>query len=57
MAVQLPVLTNEEFWEFVQRPENRPRWFELWNGEIVEMPSPSPVHGVIALNIATEFRV
>ncbi len=51
MAVQIPALTNEEFWEFEQRPENKARWFELWNGAIVEMPSASPLHGWIAARI------
>lgn len=47
MAVQHAVITNTEFWEYAQRPENQRRWFELWNGVLVEMPSPSPLHGFI----------
>ena len=32
------LLTADEFWEFVHRPENEPRSFELVDGEVVENP-------------------
>lgn len=42
--------TVDEFDEFVARPENRDRLFELTNGEIVEKV-PTQRHGLIAGNI------
>ena len=42
-AVTVPkrLMTVDEFWEFVNRPENENRWFELRKGEVVEMPRPT----------------
>jgi len=44
-------MTVQEFLEFVHRPENRDRFFELERGEIVEMPPPTKYHGFICGNI------
>jgi hypothetical protein len=33
-------MTAEEFFEFVHRPENANRWFELVRGEVIELPPP-----------------
>jgi Uma2 family endonuclease len=40
-------LTAEEFWQWVSRPENREKRFELDQGEVVEVPPPSELHGII----------
>lgn len=47
--------TVEEFDEFLERPENAQRLFELINGEIIEKV-PTQQHGLIALNIGGELR-
>lgn len=44
-------LTAEQFFEWVQRPENRDRRFELVAGEIVEMSRPGERHGVVCGNV------
>ncbi len=48
-------MTVQEFLEFVHRPENRDRFFELDRGEIVEMPPPTKFHGFVCGNIAAFF--
>jgi Uma2 family endonuclease len=40
--------TQAAFEAFVQRPENAEKRFELINGEIIEVPAPSPLHAYIA---------
>lgn len=40
-------ISAEAFWAFVNQPENAEKCFELHEGEIVETPSPSPLHGII----------
>jgi Uma2 family endonuclease len=44
-------MTAEEFCDFVHRPENDNRWFELVRGEVIELPPPRKLHGFICLNI------
>jgi Uma2 family endonuclease len=44
-------LTAEEFLEWVQRPDNANRWFELVRGEVIELPAPTKTHGVVCINI------
>ncbi|WP_439622561.1 Uma2 family endonuclease [Gemmata sp.] len=46
------LMTVGEFWEFVNRPENMDRLFELRRGEVVEMSRPKKPHGIVAANIA-----
>lgn len=45
------LMTAEEFCEFVHRPENANRFFELEDGEIVELPPPQISPGLYAQNI------
>ncbi len=52
MVVQPKLYTTSEFEEFINRPENADRRFELVHGEIVEK-MPTEEHGLIALNIGT----
>jgi Uma2 family endonuclease len=44
------LLSAEEFYDFTHRPENENRFFELVRGEVIEMPSPKMVHGLVAGN-------
>src|SRR5262245_37679054 len=44
------LLTAEEFLEFVARPENQNRIFELVRGEVVEMSLPTKIHGFVTAN-------
>jgi Uma2 family endonuclease len=45
-------MTADEFREFVSRPENDGRWFELVRGEVIELPPPTKIHGVFSMNVA-----
>jgi Uma2 family endonuclease len=40
-------MTAEEFFEWANRPENQDRHLELERGEVVEMPPPGELHGVV----------
>jgi Uma2 family endonuclease len=53
MAIETVVerMSAEAFGDWVQRPENRDRWFELVRGEVVEMPPPTKIHGRICINV------
>jgi Uma2 family endonuclease len=44
-------MTADEFYEFVNRPENDARWFELVRGEVIELSRPTRPHGVICANV------
>ncbi|MBI1918029.1 MAG: Uma2 family endonuclease [Planctomycetes bacterium] len=46
------LMTAEEFCDWVQRPENANRWFELVRGEVIELPAPLKIHGLICFNLA-----
>jgi Uma2 family endonuclease len=43
-------MTAEEFCDWVHRPENENKWFELVRGEVIELPPPMKIHGVVCLN-------
>lgn len=46
-------MTAEEFFEFVHLPENVDRFFELDEGEVVELsPPPRSRHGIVCANLA-----
>lgn len=49
-------ITLAEFLAFIELPENAERDFELWEGEIIEMPKPNPLHNEIALLIAMYLK-
>jgi Uma2 family endonuclease len=51
-TVATPLMTADEFYDFVHRPENRERVFELERGEIVEMSRPGKLHGFVCGNVA-----
>ena len=46
------MVTAEEFWQFVNRPENYERMFERHDGEIVEIPFASPYVSAVAVAFA-----
>jgi Uma2 family endonuclease len=46
------LMTVNEFWDFVHRPENRDRRFDVVRGEIVEMSRPGRLHGVVCCAVA-----
>lgn len=52
-TIRLPagLMTAEEFCEFVHRPENDGRYFELDEGRVIELPPPQVPHGFYAQNI------
>src|SRR5262249_45649545 len=45
-------VTAEEFGLWVQRPENRNRWFELVRGVVIELSPPVKAHGRVCMNVA-----
>jgi Uma2 family endonuclease len=45
-------MTAEEFYEWVHRPENAGKWFELVRGEVIELPPPMKRHGVLSANVS-----
>lgn len=47
------LMTADEFWEFVHRPENLDRDFELIRGEVVEVSRPRTPHGIIVARICS----
>ena len=51
------LMTLDEYWDFVNRPENADRRFELRKGEIIEFSRPKKPHGIVASNIATELNL
>jgi len=51
-TVASELMTAEEFFDWVCRPENSERRFELVDGEVVEMPPPGDIHGTICALIA-----
>ena len=56
MAVETKRITVEEFDEFLARPENRERLFELIDGEIFEK-LPTELHGAIAARLTIRLGV
>lgn len=45
-------LTAEEFFDWVERPDNRGRRFELIAGEVIEMPPAGKYHGFVCGNVS-----
>lgn len=50
-------VTVEEFWEFVELPENQGRRYELDEGVIVEMPPSRPINSIVAMRIGHFLNV
>lgn len=56
-AVPTTRMTVDEYWEFVNRPENADRFFELRRGRVIELSHPTRTHGIVCTNIATELNL
>jgi Uma2 family endonuclease len=46
-TVTTPLMTADEFLEWINRPANQEKRWELDEGKVVEMPSPGELHGVV----------
>lgn len=46
------LMSADEFWDWVHRPENRDRHFELERGKVIEVSRPGELHGVVCTNAA-----
>jgi Uma2 family endonuclease len=49
-------MTAAEFYDWVHRPENRDKFFELERGKVVQMPPPSKYHGFVCGNVSGILR-
>ncbi len=49
-TIPTSLMTASEFWDWVHRPENRDRHFELERGKVVEVSRPGELHGVVCAN-------
>ena len=54
MTQQKTLLTADEFYEFCCRNDG---WYELVDGEVVELAPTNEEHGAVALNIGTGFNL
>ncbi|MGH7169828.1 MAG: Uma2 family endonuclease [Gemmataceae bacterium] len=50
-TIPTTLMTVSEFWDWVHRPENRDRHFELERGKVVEVSRPGELHGVVCANV------
>jgi len=50
------LMSVEEYWDFVNLPENHDRHFELIEGKVIEMSRPSQFHGMICMEIGYLLR-
>jgi Uma2 family endonuclease len=57
VAAPKKLMTVDEFWDFVNLPENADRLFELRRGEVTELSRPKQPHGIVSSNIATELTL
>ncbi len=51
------LITADEFSQWVRRPENADRFFELKRGKVIEMPPPIPWHGFLTAQITHILRL
>src|SRR5262245_43241076 len=51
------LMTVDEFWDFVNSPENEDRDFDLINGEVIEVSRPTKPHGAVASLVAFELQL
>jgi Uma2 family endonuclease len=56
-TVTAKLMTADEFYDWVHRPENQDRFFELERGEVVEMPPPGKPHGFVCGNASRMLGV
>lgn len=50
-ATAKKLMTAEEFYDWVHQPEQANKWFELVRGEVIELPSPRRLHGIICTKV------
>jgi Uma2 family endonuclease len=50
-------LTASEFFDWVMRPENEPRHYELERGKVVEVSRPGERHGLVCSNVTTMLNL
>lgn len=55
LKTRTPLMTVDDFYDFVNRPENRARSFELVRGEVIEVSRPRRPHGFICGNAARKL--
>lgn len=51
------LLTPDEYREFLNRPENADRLFELRHGKVIELPRPKKPHGIVCTRVATQLQL
>jgi len=51
------LLTADEFFDWVMRPENQPRHYELERGKVVEVSRPGERHGLVCGNVTTMLNL
>lgn len=51
LKIEKSLMTLDEFYDFVHRPENEARSFELVRGEVIEVSRPRRPHGFICGNV------
>ncbi len=47
------LMTAEEFCDWVHRPEQANKWFELVRGEVIELPPPRRLHGIVCTKVGS----
>lgn len=57
MTTPVTKVSSQEFWDFVNLPENANRFFERLNGKIVEYMAVDRYSSETAINIATYFKI
>ena len=57
VAAAKKLMTVDEYWDFVNRPENAERFFELRRGEVAELSRPNTLHGIVTSNVTTELNL
>ena len=55
MVLEKQFINTERFLDIVERPEYEDRIVELVEGDIVEMPFPSPIHAAILVTLSTSL--
>jgi len=55
-TVTTKLLTADEFFDFVHRPENAGKSFELERGDVIELPPPMKPHGFVCGNVTGILR-
>ena len=51
------LMTADEFFDWVQRPENDGRHYELERGKVVEVSRPGERHGFVCVNVSTTLNL